>query len=89
VIKDKYPNLTIEEQYIKALETRPGYTVERISSIIQGAKRACSESGIKFNFQIVVIQMTAMEYTQRTGLSPYPIMNDINKAILSAVPEKL
>ena len=77
------------KQYQSALSTRPGYTEEMVDNIIKDARGACKESGIKFNFQAVVIQLAAYEYMKRTGNSPLGVMNDLSLGVTSTIPENL
>lgn len=86
----KHPNeKDIVKQYRAALLLRPGYTEKIVEAIIKGAKEVSSESGIKFNFQVVVVQLAAYEYTKRTGNSPINVMNDLNLGVTSVIPDSL
>lgn len=89
VYQQVHPKDSKESQYHAALKMRPGYTDEKVDNIIKGAKEACKESGIKFNFQAVVIQLAAYEYLSRTGNSPSSVMNEVNEGVISIVPGDL
>lgn len=85
--KEKYPEeFDKEKQYKATLMLRPGYTEEKVSRIILHAKEACQEVDITFNFQVVVIQLAADEYMQRTGNSPFGVMTEINSGVSSVIP---
>ncbi len=89
VLRSKDPDKPNEELYEAALMMRPGYTLEKVANIIDGARTACEESGVMFNFQAVVASLAAAEYLRRTGNSPLPVMNEMNEAVCSVIPWEL
>lgn len=90
-VKEKYPNLSQEEQYFNALITRPGYTEETIKGIINSTKESAEKRGDVLKFNEVVLQLVMIEYLRRTGETTRDFSRspEMMEGVLSVIPDDL
>ncbi|MDO9527864.1 MAG: hypothetical protein Q7J27_01760 [Syntrophales bacterium] len=90
-IKEKYPNLSKEEQYLNALITRPGYSEETVQGIINSTKESAEKRGDVLRFNEVVRTLVMIEYLRRTGekTRDFSRASEMMEGVLSVIPDEL
>ena len=85
----KYPEAPPEHLYQIAVSTRRNVGEEGAARIVADARKLAQNMGVELKFWIVILQLVANEYAERTGRSPSSDMDALGEGVSSVIADEV